>query len=203
MLSRPIQASAGGSTPTPPFIPAAVDEIPADEESAATLRSWRRATDSRVRRAAAGHAQRRTSCHWRGASATKSFGGSWSGRISIATSADGRTATPHRARRHCRPATARGGGTGRPATVQAAARACRTSGAGSIAQAAHPGTAPRRQIAVGPSCLNVAVKTRSQGRRCRGAGARSRVEQAGELRETLDLVAARAKNKSVSRGRGQ
>ena len=68
-------------------------------------------------------------------------------------------------------------------------------------KAAHPGTAldAAQRIADRAELLNVAVKTDHKDA---GVAALERAvesNEAGELRETLDLVAARAKNKSVSK----
>ena len=189
---------------------AAVDEIPADEESLATLRELASGDeDVRVRRAAAGRLHRAADIlplarDERDEDLRREL---VERLVSIATAADeaGRRRGAARSKglrisgssRRWRRLAARqrfaAAALGRVHDVKALSSVAR--------KAAHPGTAldAAQRIADRAELLNVAVKTDHKDA---GVAALERAvesNEAGELRETLDLVAARAKNKSVSK----
>ena len=188
---------------------AAVDEIPADEESLATLRELASGDeDVRVRRAAAGRLHRAADIlplarDERDEGLRREL---VERLVSMATAADepdgdAALALEGIADQRQLAAVAQ-------AAPQAAVRAAAlervqdVKALSSIARkAAHPGTAldAAQRIADRAELLNVAVKTDHKDA---GVAALERAvesNEAGELRETLDLVAARAKNKSVSK----
>ena len=188
---------------------AAVDEIPADEESLATIRELASGDeDVRVRRAAAGRLL--------GAADIMPLARSERDEdlrrelidrlVSIATApddADGDAALAldgiEDQRQLAAVAQASPFDTVRTAAL---GRVHDVKALSSIARkGAHPGTALEAvlRIADRAELLNVAVKTDHKDA---GVAALERAvesNEAGELRETLDLVAARAKNKSVSK----
>ena len=188
---------------------AAVDEIPEDEESLATLRELASGDeDVRVRRAAAGRLHRAADILpvARGERDEDLRRELVERLVSIATAADdpdGDAGLALEGITDQRQLAAVAQAAPREA-VRAAAleRVQDTKALSSIARkAAHPGTAldAAQRIADRAELLNVAVKTDHKDA---GVAALERAvesNEAGELRETLDLVAARAKNKSVSK----
>ena len=188
---------------------AAVDEIPADEESLATFRELASGDeDVRVRRAAAGRLHRAADIlplarDERDEGLRREL---VERLVSIATAADDPDGDAALALEGI--ADQRQLAAVAQAAPQAAVRAAAlervqdVKALSSIARkAAHPGTAldAAQRIADRAELLNVAVKTDHKDA---GVAALERAvesNEAGELRETLDVVAARAKNKSVSK----
>ena len=188
---------------------AAVDEIPADEESLATLRELASGDeDVRVRRAAAGRLHRAADIlplarSERDEDLRREL---IERLVSIATApddADGDAALALEGIEDQRQlATVAQASPFDTVRTAALGRVHDVKALGSIARkGAHPGTAleAAQRIADRAELLNVAVKTDHKDA---GVAALERAvesNEAGELRETLDLVAARAKNKSVSK----
>ena len=188
---------------------AAVDEIPADEESLAALRELASGDeDVRVRRAAAGRLHRVGGHPAAGAGRARRRSSAGAGRAAGLDRDDGRRPDGDAALALEGIADQRQLAAVAQAVPQAAVRAAAlervqdVKALSSIARkAAHPGTAldAAQRIADRAELLNVAVKTDHKDA---GVAALERAvesNEAGELRETLDLVAARAKNKSVSK----
>ena len=188
---------------------AAVDELPSDEESLATLRELASADeDVRVRRAAAGRLFRAADIL--PLARTERDEGLRrelvERLVSIATApddTDGDAATALEGiddqRQLATVAQAAPLDTVRAAAL---ARVQDVKALSSIARkAAHGGTAleAAQRIADRAELLNVAVKTDHKDAGVAALERAVEAKEAGELRETLDLVATRAKNKSVSK----
>ncbi|HEU4532265.1 MAG TPA: DUF349 domain-containing protein, partial [Steroidobacteraceae bacterium] len=188
---------------------AAVDELPSDEESLATLRELASADeDVRVRRAAAGRLFRAADIL--PLARTERDEGLRrelvERLVSIATApddTDGDAATALEGiddqRQLATVAEAAPLDTVRAAAL---ARVQDVKALSSIARkAAHGGTAleAAQRIADRAELLNVAVKTDHKDAGVAALERAVEAKEAGELRETLDLVATRAKNKSVSK----